>query len=95
METVWNNFGKEPRPSDHESNQESFELHTQRMKIFQKDHGPAEPNKHLKAPSTPYVKKEPAASEYQKILVTLLSIGYILRLVQERGTALLPRNWQN
>jgi hypothetical protein len=95
MEIVWNNFGKEPPTSDHESSQELFELHTERMKIFRKDHDPAEPNKPSRASSTPHIKKEPAVPEYQTILVTSLRIGYVLRLVRERGITLLPRNWQN
>ena len=95
MEIVWNTYGKKPPPSDHESSQESFELHLERMRIFRKDHDPAEPNKHLRAPGTPNAKKEPAAPEYQKLLLTLLKIGYVLKLVHERGTVLLPRNWQN
>ena len=46
-------------------------------------------------PSPSNAKTEPEASESHKILLTLLKISYVLNLIRERGTVLLPRNCQN
>jgi hypothetical protein len=52
-------------------------------------------NKYSKAHSTPHAKIEPSSPELRNLLLTLLTTGYILKLINERGTVLLPRNWQN
>ena len=95
MEIVWNNSGKEPLPPEHVSSQESSEPYPAFMRIFPKYHDSAGSNKHLRVPGTPHVKKEPATPEYRKILLTLMRISYVLKLIHECGTVLLPRNWQN
>jgi hypothetical protein len=95
METVWNTFGKKKPHSNHESIQESFEQHLERMKIFRKSHNLAKPGECSRTLGTPHTKIEPVAPEVRKLLITLLIIGYVLNLIHERGTVVLPQNWQN
>lgn len=95
MEMVWHALAKDSSPSNHQSHQDSFEQHLERMSIFRKSHDLAEPDKYSKALGTPHAQIESAAAEFHKLLLTLLIISYILNLIHERGTVLLPRNWQN
>ena len=95
MEMAWNALGKESSHSTHWSHQDSFEQHLERMRIFRKSHDLAEQNKCSRAPGAPHARIEPEAPEFHKLLTTLLITGYVLNLIQERGTILLPRNWQN
>ena len=95
MEMAWDALGKKTSPSKHKSQQDSFEQHLERMRIFRKSHNLAEQNKYSRELGTPHAKIEPASPEFQKLLLTLLMTGYVLNLIHERGTILLPRNWQN
>lgn len=95
MEMSWEDLGKKTLPSKHESQQESFEQHLECMRIFRKSHDLAEQNKCSRALGTPHAKIELASPEFPKLLLTLLMISYVLNLIHERGTVLLPRNWQN
>jgi hypothetical protein len=52
-------------------------------------------NECSRTPVVYYAKIEPVIPESYKLWITLLIIGYVLNLIQERGTILLPRNWQN
>jgi hypothetical protein len=45
--------------------------------------------------AAPHARTDPVTPESYNLLITLLIIGYLLNLIQERGTVLLPRNWQN
>ena len=95
MEMAWNALEKKSPHSNHESRQESFEQHRERMRIFRRSHDFAEHIKHQKAPSSYPAKIKPVAPESYKLLSTLLIIGYVLNLIQEQSTVLLPKNWQN
>ena len=95
MEIVWNNFGKEKTHSNYESRQDSFEQHLERMKKFRRSHYLAKSKECLRASGAPNAKVEPEAPEPQKLLSILLLIGYVLNLIHERGTVVLPQNWQN
>lgn len=83
MESIEYPFGKEWPHFNHESFQESFEEHLERMKIFREAHDLADS------------RKSPGAPESLEILTALQLTGYVLNLIRERGTILLPRNWQN
>jgi hypothetical protein len=52
-------------------------------------------NKCSRALGTPHTQTELASAESHKLLLTLLMTGFVLNLIQERGTILLPKNWQN
>ncbi len=95
MEMAWNAPGKESPHSNHWSHQDSFEQHLERMRIFRKSHDLIDQNKYSRAPGSPHTMIDPEAPEFHKLLQTLLTAGYVLNLIQERGTILLPRNWQN
>ncbi len=95
MEILRNTRGNEQSPSSHESYQESFKQHLESMRIFRRSHEFAERNGCSRALGTPRAKIEPVAPEFYKLLPTLLIIGYVLNLIHERGTVILPRNWQN
>ena len=95
MESAGKTFGKERSHSNHESHQDSFEQHLERMRIFRKSHDLAESKKSSGAPDTPHAKIEPVTPESRELLSTLLLAGYVLNLINERGTVVLSRNWQN
>ncbi len=95
MEILQNTHGNEESPSSHDSCQGSFKQHLESMGIFRRSHEFTEHNGCSKALGTPHAKIEPVAPEFHKLLPTLLIIGYILNLIHERGTVILPRNWQN
>jgi hypothetical protein len=83
-------LGREPG----DESRETFEQHMERMRRFRRLHDLAGHNKSTRISSIPPVEANPAA-EPPEIRPSLLKIGYILNLIQKRGTVLLPRNWQN
>jgi len=93
MESVEKPSGKDRSHSSNESLQESFEQHLERMKIFRKSHDLAESRKSSGAPDVFHARIEPPVPH--EFLSTLLITGYILNLINEHGTAVLSRNWQN
>ena len=95
MEILRNTCGSEPPPANDQSCPDSFKQHLDHMKIFRRCHDFAEHNEYSKALFTFDANIEPVAAEFHKLWLTLLKIGYVLNLIHERGTVLLPRNWQN
>lgn len=95
MESAGKAFGKERSHSNYESRQDSFEQHLERMRVFRKSHDLAESKKSSGAPDASHARIEPGAPESHELLSTLLLTGYILNLINERGTVVLSRNWQN
>ena len=96
MATAWNDFQNEPSPASNKRHQESFEQHVERMKMFQKSHGPIKPSKQPRAPDDiTHAKAEEVLPELHELMPALIITGYVLELVQECGTVMLPRNWQN
>ena len=95
MESAGETFGKEKSHSNHESRQDSFEQHLERMRTFRKAHDLAESKKTSGTPDASHARIEPVAPESRELLSKLLLAGYVLHLINERGTVTLPQNWQN
>jgi hypothetical protein len=76
------------QPQHNGDNQDSFEQHFRRMKEFRMIHDSLKTNK---SPET-HTEAEPVPDN---LLPALAKFGYVLDIICERGTLLLPRNWQN
>ena len=72
---------------------ETFAQHLERMRRFRRLHDLAGDNNPGTAGTSP-TESDPAANTC-RLPPSLQAAGYILKLIQERGTLLLPRNWQN
>ena len=72
--------------------QDTFEQHDQRMRMFRKSHELIRYANYLRAES---LKQASPPTDLQKLLPSLMKIGYLLSLVKERDSVLLPKNWQN
>ena len=76
------------QPAGYQTHRETLEECLERVRSFQKACDPDKPGQHPPAPDM-------INAEIQNILPNLAKIGYLLNLIQERGTVLLPPNWQN
>ena len=82
-------------PAGRQQRQETFAENIERVSTFQEDYD-ASPRGHNPAALSPAKgDASAAATEFQAILPTLVKIGYLLNLIHQRSTVLLPENWQN
>jgi hypothetical protein len=65
------------------------------MSAFWEDYDASPQDQNPAALSTAKGDAGAAATELQSILPTLIKIGYLLNLIHQRNTVLLPENWQN
>jgi hypothetical protein len=76
------------QPLDNENRQDFFEQHLKSMSRFRASHIP------IKNDITNEVI-DGDFKELNELSPTLLSLGYVLSTIVERGNILLPKNWQN
>ena len=88
MRTIHNNWGD----GDSEPSRESFRKHLAEMNGFSRAHEKT-PDKNR--PIVIIAAGQKAAAAPENGVEKLLNIGYVLSMVRDRGTPLLPRNWQN
>ena len=67
----------------------TFEEHNERMKAFRRAH---QASNDIGARD---YHGSISPKELRKILPPLKNMGYLLNLIQERSTVILPENWQN
>ena len=78
-----------------ESNQDSFDLHFERMKAFRKLHEPIVKARSARELRTNIPAAEPVGLKNSLSFLELLKTSYVLNLVTKYGTALLAKNSQN
>lgn len=93
MGTRWPARGHEPATG--EAPPGSFEAHRELMRKFRLSHPPPGPGESPGTPENRHAATESVTPEWHRTLPMLLKFGYVLNLIRERGTPLLPRNWQN
>ena len=73
---------------EHGGTRDLFAEHKRRMTEFRRAHAPLRNTADRES-------GEPREAESILLLPALQMFGYVLNLIRERGTILLPRNWQN